>query len=490
MANGFLSEFAYLAPIVTLLFTAVVVLLVDLILKQRSWETTAFCAVGCLAALVGLGYVSFVLPGRGTIFDGALYVDAFGQFLAALIVCSTLATFLIMLRSLREEGIKKIADVSVLVLLASSGAVVLVQAADLLTLFISLEVMSLACYALAGSALRSQSSSEAALKYFLLGSLGTVFILFGCAFLYGISGTTQLQGIASQIALANSNAVYLSLGFILAGLFFKLGLVPFHYWVPDVYQGSPATFTVFFSTVVKAAAAGLAVRFLYSVFGEVRDLWLGVVWISVVLSVSIPTLIALRQRSIKRILAFSAVAHAGYLVIGLLGATEEGLGLEAMLYYLTAYLLAGLGAWSVLVAVTSSLNNNSEELDCFSNFQGLGRTQPCLAAFFSLFLLSLAGVPPGFAGLLAKVLVFKAAISAGFVSLAVIAVVFAVVACNYYLRIIVVMYFHEVDSKNSSDLNVPLLQMVLIGFCGIGVVLLGLFPARPLELLEMIIGRM
>lgn len=484
MVNGFFREFLYLAPVVILVFFAVLTVIVDLLLKGKNWEVGAFAVSACLASLVGLAFSVFALPERDAIFSGALYVDAFGRFLALVIILSTLATLLIMIRSLKGEGIQKVPEVSVLIMLASAAAVVLVQAADLITLLVSLEILSLACYALAGSAQRLYFSSEAALKYFMLGALGTVFILAGTAILYGISGTTSFGSIANYMVQANQEAVYLSLGFLLAGLFFKLGLVPFHYWVPDVYQGAPATFVVFFSSVVKAAATGIAVRFLYSVFGDVRDLWIGVIWIAVVLSVSIPTLIALRQRSIKRILAFSAIAHAGYLAIGLLAMKDQAFGLEALLYYLCSYIIAGLGAWSVVVLVTARQCGQVERLDCFSNFQGLGRVQPCLAAFFSLFLLSLAGLPPGFAGLLAKIFVFKAAISAGFVSLVVISAIFTVVACNYYLRIIVVMYFHEVESKNNFSIDLPILSLALLWFCGVATISFGLFPAGPLWLLE------
>jgi len=362
------------------------------------------------------------------------------------------------------------------------------SSAELITMFLGLETMSMALYCLCGAALGRRRSAESALKYFLLGSFSSAFLLYGIALLYGLTGTTSIPAIAGSLAGADQSILFFSLGLMLVGLIFKLGAVPFHFWAPDVYEGAPTPVTAYMACVIKASAVVAALRVLWVGFGGQIVFWSGAVWLIAVLTMVIGNLAALRQRGLKRMLAYSSVAHAGYLLVAFLAHGVELGGGAAILYYLIAYTFMTMGAFAIVLSVTGQASGDQpgEKLggdvlqsDDISRFNGLGYRRPVVAIVMSLFMLSLAGIPPGMAGLLGKVYIFTAAVKAQYVGLAIIGVLASAISCYYYLRVIVAMYFLEGESVTAParvDASATPAFVGAVGVCAIGVVYLGLNP--------------
>ena len=365
-----------------------------------------------------------------------------------------------------------------LMLLSAAGGTVMAAAGDLITLLLGLEILSLAVYVLSAWRSDSRDSEEAGMKYFLLGAFASAFLIYGIALMYGATGHfTYAEIVLALQANGFSQGALATLGgaFILGGLAFKAAFVPFHQWSPDVYTGAPTPVTAFMSVVVKAAAFAALLRIFATVYPSLNGSLLQALAILVALTLVVGNLVALVQTSLKRLLAYSAVAHAGYLGLALLAADRSGA--QAVIWYLTAYTFMNVGAFAVL----SLLTDRSDRGDDLERLAGLGKTRPYLAFALALFLLSLAGIPP-LAGFVGKILVFQAALQAGYFSLAVIAILTSIVAAYYYVRVIASMYFRDAEYSDVGTRST--FTGIAIAVAALGTVLLGFFPGWWYGLLE------
>jgi NADH-quinone oxidoreductase subunit N len=364
-----------------------------------------------------------------------------------------------------------------LLLLAVAGLMIMVSSTDWLIVFLGLEVLSVASYALTGLKRKDRVSSEAAAKYFLMGSFAGAFFVFGLALIFGTSGSLDFAASLSQGASPSGLPVasVVGLGLIIAALFFKIAIVPFHMWAPDVYEGAPTPVTAFLTIAPKAA--GLAV--LFRILGPVLDrspfapVFGPAVSVAAVLTMFVGNLAALRQKSIKRLLAYSAIAHSGYLLVAVVAGDGPGL-----VFYLIAYMFMNTGAFAVL----ATLSGKGVEHTSLDDFAGLGRRSPWLAAGFSVFLLSLAGFPPT-AGFLAKFYVFSGAVREGHVLLTVAAVLASLISVAYYLKVIVVMYMQDSETEVALERENPALYLVIF-LCLFGTIQLGLWPGNLLTIIR------
>ena len=379
--------------------------------------------------------------------------------LAALLSCSLAIAFLAELRINHGEFYA-------LVLLATAGMMLMVAAVDLLAVFLGLELMSIPIYVLAGFDRRRLRSNESALKYFVIGSFASAILLYGMALLYGVSGSTSFEAIRAGFDPTNPMGM-IGLSLMVVGFAFKISSVPFHQWTPDVYEGAPAAVTAFMSVTVKMAAFATLMRVLAMAFGA-EPLLLDVMWVLAALTIVVGNAMAVIQDNVKRLLAYSSIAHAGYVLIGLVTGTIEGYA--AIVFYLFVYLFMNLGAFGVVVA----LAQGGQECEKIESFTGLARRRPALAALMTLFMLSLAGLP-GTAGFIAKFTIFAAAVKADLIWLTIAGVLMSVVSLYYYLRIPVLMYMRE-SSEEGEVLEVASGESLTLAACAFAVLFFGIFP--------------
>jgi NADH-quinone oxidoreductase subunit N len=374
------------------------------------------------------------------------------------------------------ENNTHVTDHFALVLFSLVGAVFMVSYSNLAMLFLGIEILSISLYILAGSKMNDLFSNEASFKYFLMGSFATGFLLFGIALIYGVTGSFDLGKISEVIATSHvefTTLLYAGVLMMLVGLAFKISAVPFHFWAPDVYEGSPTVVTAFMSTIVKIAAFAAFFRLFATCFAPVSAQWVDVVQVITILTLVVANVAAVYQNSVKRILAFSSVAHAGYLLITLVALSVVSSG--AILYYVASYAVASLGAFSVLHIVASENENASVE-----GFNGLGKRNPFLAFVMTVALLSLAGIPP-LAGFFAKYYIFTVAFQSGYIGLILLAVVTSLIGVYYYFRIIIAMYLKSTDIL--APLPVPPMQKVLMIICITLSILLGILPDLVIRLI-------
>jgi NADH-quinone oxidoreductase subunit N len=397
-------------------------------------------------------------------------VDDYAVFFETVIIIATALTVAMSLEYAADAALAG-AEYYALVLFAALGMMLMAAAGDLIIIFLGLETMSIAVYALAGFIRRDPKSNEAAIKYFLLGAFSTGFLLYGIALIYGASGTIRLEPIRASLAggTGTNPLLLLGLGMLLIGFGFKVAAVPFHMWTPDAYEGAPTPITAFMAVGVKVAAFAGFLRIFMANLGAVSPEWTTVLWIVAALTMTAGNVIALVQSNIKRMLAYSAIAHAGYVIVGMAAAGRRDAG-GAILYYLLAYAFTNLGAFAVVVA----LDRGAEAHDQIADYRGLARDHPGLAAALALCLLSLTGVPP-MAGFVAKFYIFAAALNAGLVWLVVIAVLNSAVSAYYYVGVIVAMYMQEGGvSVERMSRRPGLLISVVVGVAG--VIALGVYP--------------
>jgi NADH-quinone oxidoreductase subunit N len=442
------QELTVIAPLVAAIAAAIFILFVDLVFPndRRLAIAASLIALGVVAIITIFAHqrVGGGLPGDA--FDGAYRLDALTTFLDLLFVSIVALTIVFAPDYLEPRGLP-IAEFAVVLVFAMTGAMLLAGATDLLLLFLGLELMVLPGYMLAAYHKTDGYSTEGAIKYFLLGSFSSAIFLFGLAFVWGLTGTTRVAGVADILGGVASGTVAFSPGlamgfaFMTTGVAFKIAAVPFHYWTPDAYQGSPTPVTGYLSVGPKIGAFALILRLFVEALGPLKADWLPVVVVLAALTMTGGNLIALTQDNVKRMLGYSSIAHTGYMLVGLAAfAGGQQLGLEGLLFYGAAYTFMNLGAFAVIAAlqkragVTSNLNT----------FAGLGRREPLLGLLMTLFLLSLTGIPPT-AGFFAKAVVILAAVQAGgWVSfLAVITMLNAAAAAFYYLRVVVYMFMRE-----------------------------------------------
>ena len=428
--------------------------------------------------LLVLGYVVKLWDwGTGPILGGMLIMDRFALFFTGVVTICALGTVLISSNYLGRFGLDRGEFFSML-FFSTMGMVVLVSAYDLISVFLGIELMSLAIYVLVAFRRRDFLSNEAALKYFVIGAFAIGFFLYGVSIIYGICGSTNFEQIVFAIAernLESSPLFLLGVALILAGLAFKISSVPFHMWTPDVYQGAPTPITAFMATAVKAAAFAAFLRLFYMCFMVNKDHWVGIIWVLAVLTMTLGNVVALVQRNIKRMMAYSSIAHAGYIMIGIAAlSVDDTRAASGIMYYVLAYAFMTLGAFATISAFEKrDMSRGLEEPD----YAGLGLEKPFLGLSMAVFMFSLAGIPPT-AGFFAKYYIFSAAIEQGMVGLAVIGVLNSALSLYYYLRVVVTMYMQKStapalvhdDMGTRIVLLVSLLAVLWLGFGPAGVV--------------------
>ena len=456
-----------LAPLSAVVAGALVSLLLEAFLKKRGRELPVLAAV---LSLFAAGVLIVLSWGRGlSSFGGRLSLDPLALLLMAVFVLVSAFVLLMSLEYSRRRAIN-LGQLCGLLLLAAAGLMIMVSSTDWLVVFLGLEVLSVASYALTGLRRNDRASSEAAAKYFLLGSFAGAFFVFGLALLYGTTGRLDFGA-----GLAAGAGPAVGLGLILTALFFKIAVAPFHMWAPDVYEGAPTPVTVFLTVAPKAAGLAVLIRVLSPLIagGGAASVFVPAVSVAAVLTMFAGNLAALRQTRVKRLLAYSAIAHSGYLLVAVVAGDTPGL-----VFYLIAYLFMNAGAFGVLMA----LSGEGFEAASLADLAGLGRRHPWLAASLAVFLLSLAGIPPT-AGFLAKFYLFSAAVAKGHVLLAVAAVMASLVSVAYYLKVIVAMYMQDGEAGPRLEQNDPPLWLVIF-LCLFGVVQLGLWPGNLLTLIR------
>ncbi|HCJ98083.1 MAG TPA: NADH-quinone oxidoreductase subunit NuoN, partial [Gammaproteobacteria bacterium] len=360
----------------------------------------------------------------------------------------------------------------VLVLLSILGMMVMVSGYSLLTLYLGLEILSLSLYTLIAIARKRSGAIEAALKYFVLGAIASGLLLYGMSMIYGITGSINISDIAafaSDTNLGSRETLIINFGlvFLVIGIAFKLGAVPFHMWVPDVYQGSPTSVTMFISTVPKIAAVAMLVRLLVDGLGSMHAYWADLFMILALLSIALGSVVALMQTNIKRMFAYSTISHVGFVMLGFVTGVVTGYG--AATFYILVYVLMSLAAFGVIIL----LNKKGFEADQISDYKGLSKHSPWFALMMLMVMLSMAGVPP-FIGFYSKFFILQQVISAGFVTVAIIAVVFAVISAYYYLQIIKSMYFNEPEGEIS--IVAPMDMKLVLSINAILILVVGIFP--------------
>jgi NADH-quinone oxidoreductase subunit N len=370
-------------------------------------------------------------------FYGMFVTDAFAVFMKALVLLGSAVTILMGMRYNEEQGISRF-EFPVLILLATTGMMVMVSANDLITLYVGLELQNLALYVVASFNRDSTRSSEAGLKYFVLGALSSGMLLYGASMVYGFAGTTAFDDLTKLMtgAATAETGILVGLVFVVVGLAFKVSAVPFHMWTPDVYEGAPTPVSAFFAVAPKLAALALFIRFMIAPFGPLIAEWRQVIVFLSIASILLGAVAAIAQENIKRLMAYSSISHVGYLLIGLAAGTAEGI--RGVLVYSTIYLFMTVGAWAVILC----MRRRELRLEGISDLAGLSQSQPGIALALAIFMFALSGVPPT-AGFFGKLYVFLAAINAHLVGLAVIGVLASVVSAFYYLRVVKVMYFDE-----------------------------------------------
>ena len=395
-------------------------------------------------------------------FGGMFRADGFALYMKVLVLVGTFGALLLALRPMGDNDINK-PEYSLLVLLALVGMMLMISANDLMSLYMAIELQSLPLYVVAAMRTNSLRSSEAGLKYFLLGALSSGMLLYGASLVYGFAGTTSFDGIAAAVARDDLPVVFIiGMVFMVSGIAFKVSAAPFHMWTPDVYEGSPTTVTALFAIAPKVAAMALMMRLTYGAFGPIADEWSQVLIALSIASMAVGALGAIMQTDIKRMMAYSSIAHMGYALAGLAAGSEAG-ALGVMIY-MTGYVFMGAGTFAIILL----MRRDGKEATKIADLKGLSQTHPLQAIGLLIMMFSMAGIPP-LAGFFGKWYVFLAAVQAGLIPLAVVGVTMSVVGAFYYLRIIRLMYFEDAD--NPLDVTPrPINRLVLM--VSIGVVLL------------------
>jgi NADH-quinone oxidoreductase subunit N len=437
-------------------------------------------ALGYLA-LAGLGAAMIAALRAGGVpglaFQEMVVVDRFATFFRVLVIGVGILTVLMSFQFLRREGAES-GEYYALVLYSVAGQCVMASANDLILIFIGLEISSIATYVLAGYLRGDQRANEAAIKYFLLGSFATAFFLYGVAWVYGFTGSTNLVDIRRFLAIPGIEppAILVSgaAALIFVGLAFKVSAAPFQIWAPDVYQGAPTPVAAFLSAGPKAAAFAILVRIFMTAFQSLASHWEPVIWASALATMIVGNFAALRQSNIKRMLAYSSIAHAGYILVAV--AAHSDIGISAVMFYLAAYAFMNMGAFTVV----AHFSRKGEQYLNIEDFAGLSTRQPATAAVFSIFLFSLIGVPltGGFFG---KFYIFRAALEANLIWLTVLGLLTSTVAAYYYLRVIVVMYMHEPGAATDGVPAMTAGYRTVLWTCALGTFVLGIFPSALLR---------
>ncbi len=458
-------------PVIGVTVTAFIVILLEATFRKSSNISYMISIVGLIIS-IGMAVESFAW--QGTTFFNMFNVGGYGNFFSILFMITALFTIVLskdyLIRMTIHQG-----EYYALILFSTVGMMFMASAADLIVVFLGLELMSISLYILVGFMRKSTKSNEAALKYFLLGAFATGFLLYGMALIYGITGSTNIQTIIQSFNIYSDLLLLrIGTGLLLIGLAFKVAAVPFHMWVPDVYEGAPTPISGFMSTGAKAAAFGAFVMIFAHQFQGGDRLKDALSFISAA-SMIIGNIIAISQTNIKRMLAYSSIAHAGYMLVGLAAANE--MGRSGILFYLTAYSFMNLGAFGIL----SFLEKEDDKNLTFEDYAGLSSQSPYLAALMAIFMFSLTGIPP-FAGFFGKYYLFMAAVNAGLTWLAILGVLMSAVSAYYYLRLVVAMYFRTNDIQLQRQ-NTSLNNSVLFLFAA-SLLVIGILPSLLMNIIN------
>jgi NADH-quinone oxidoreductase subunit N len=460
------ADYLRFLPEIILTLAGTLLMVMDAIAERRGSPLYGNITIGALLAAIVASVAAFSNPGPA--FSDMLLVDGFATFFRVVVLCVGILAVLSSYRYISRENAEP-GEYHALILFSVMGQCVMVTANELIMIFIGLEISSIATYVLAGYLRDDKRNNEAALKYFLLGSFATAFFLYGVALIYGMTGTTNLSLIGVAVTRVSPVFVAVSAGLMLVGLLFKVSGAPFQIWAPDVYQGAPVPVSAFMSAGPKAAAFAIMLRIFMTAFVSIGSGWAPLVWISALLSMTIGNFAALSQSNVKRLLAYSSIANAGYVLVAV--TAQSTAGTSAAMFYLAAYAMMNVGAF----AVVAHLSGKGEKHVSVDDFAGLATTQPMTAAMLTIFLLSLIGVPLT-AGFFGKFYIFQAALQSHLVWLAILGLLNSAVAAYYYLRILVVMYMKE---PGESALNLeplgPGLSAALI-LPAAGTFILGIFP--------------
>jgi NADH-quinone oxidoreductase subunit N len=473
--NKAMTSLLALAPILIVVAGGLCILLLEAFVKRDNKDHLGYVSLVFLvvSALSGVRFWGRDL----SFFGGGLALDRLAIVLCLAFAAAGLFIILMSLKYIARQDLNH-GEYYALLLMALAGAMIMVSSPSLLIIFLGLEILSVSSYALAGLKRRDTKSSEAAIKYFLMGSFASAFLVFGLAFLYGTAGRLGFSGILTALSAQGDGpgvAGWAGLALVIAGFAFKIALVPFHMWAPDVYEGAPTPVTAFFSIGPKLAGFAVLFRLLAPLWNQAGSrptvYWL--LWAVAALTMVVGNLAALRQRNLKRLLAYSSIAHSGYILLAVLAGDGSSL-----VFYLVSYLFMNAGAFSALIAIS---RQGTEYLN-LDDFAGVGFKYPWIAATFSVFLFSLAGFPPT-AGFLAKFYVFSAAVRQGEVALVIIAVLASLESVFYYLRIVVYMYMRDPLTEVEIETDQPALYLVLF-LCLYGVIQLGIWPGNLLTFIR------
>jgi NADH-quinone oxidoreductase subunit N len=467
------SSLAALVPAICVTLAALAAMVMEAF--RRRDERLPIGLLGIIGLATALA-ACVVLWGHNTSSFGLVRADNFGLFASATIIVVGILTIALSAPSIEREALPA-GDYYAVMLFAIAGMILMAMAVDLLTIFLALEILSVGVYVLTGMKRESEASSEGAFKYFLLGAFSSAFFLYGVALTYTLTGSTRLDRVGVYMAAEGMNAspmMLVALAMLLVGFAFKISAVPFHMWTPDAYEGAPAIVTGFMSTAVKAAAFASFARVFLSAFEPLRADWAPVLWLIAMLTMILGTFVGVAQSNLKRMLAYSSIAHGGYLLVGLVAANE--IGKASILFYLLVYALTNLGAFGVIALLGTRQSSNDELRD----YAGLWHSRPAMAALMTVFLLSLGGLPPT-AGFVAKWYVFSAAVRAGYYDLAIVGMLTSVVSVFFYLRVVVMMYMAEPVEEPVRP-SVGPVAMSALAVSTIAIFYLGILPTRLLTL--------
>jgi len=460
-------DYIRILPELVLSIFGILVMLVDPVIPEQDSKRPLgiIALIGVLTALAATAYQSNFY---GDGFFNMVRVDAFSVFFHFVVLLVSLAVILSSFDYLEVQQIKA-GEYYALILFAAVGMALMSSAIELVLIFIAIEISSISSYVLAGFRRHAAESAESSLKYFLLGSFATAFFLYGVAMVFGATGSTNVYRIAAVLATQHSVVVYLAVALMFVGLGFKVASAPFHVWTPDVYEGAPAPVTGFMSTGPKAAAFAVLLRVLLATGAPG---WFWMIWVSAVLSMTIGNIGALVQNNVKRLLAYSSIAHAGYVLVAF--AAAKTTGISAAIFYTASYAAMNVGAF----AIVAHLSGKGERYVTLEDYSGLGRRSPLIAALLTMFLISLIGIPIT-GGFFAKFYVFSAALQSNLVWLTIIGVINSAIAAYYYLRIIVYMYMRD-EGVEAPVARIPAGLGAGIAICLVATIYLGVLPNRVL----------
>lgn len=458
-----------LLPEIFLICMGIILVVVDFIFPRNREMLAQF------ALYSGLCVIAFLFYQEPAVTFGSMFiVDSYSVFFKMISLFGMLMAILLSIEYLKVENIRQ-GEYFSLMTFSVVGMMIIASAADLIVVYLGLELMALCIYCLVGLLKSDSRSNEASIKYFLMGSFSSAILLFGISLLYGLTGTTDLAGIAlycSQGEILTNPALLVAFILVVSGFFFKIGAAPFHFWSPDVYQGAPTSVTAFMSVAPKAAGFAIIGRFLLMAFPDSQGQWGPLLVVIALLSMAVGNILAISQQNVKRMLAYSSIAHAGYALLGILSGTSEGY--SATMSYLLIYGFMNMGAFGVVILLCSG-DNRREALE---DYQGLAKTNPMAAFLMLIFLFSLTGIPPT-AGFIGKFYLLKAALAAGYTLPVILAVIFSAISAYFYLRLVRYMYMDEAREEFVAHYS-PGLSIALF-ISAVGVIGIGLVPGSLLE---------